>query len=100
MFNPFRFVSDAFRHEYQVRFAIERMDGGVILSLSNDEGAVVARRALSGEQLADETRLRQIVQSIRFGLAIDSGYGVSCLQAISAGQASNEPTLRGAAGGA
>ncbi len=82
MFNPFKFVSESFKDEYQVRFYIERMDGGVTLSLFNEQG-VVARRALSGEQLADEARLQQVVQSIRFGLAIDSGHGADCLLALS-----------------
>jgi len=42
------------------------------------------RRALSGDQLGDPDRLEQIVQSIRFGLAIDSGDGLSGLDRLSA----------------
>jgi hypothetical protein len=93
MLNPFQFVSESFKDEFQVRFSIERMDGSITLSLADERG-VVARRALSSEQLGDLSKLRQTVQSIRFGLAIDSGQGIRCLNQISAG-AANEPLPAG-----
>lgn len=89
MLNPFQFVSESFKDEFQVRFSIERMDGSITMSLANESG-VVARRALSSEQLGDLSKLQQTVQSIRFGLAIDNGQGIRCLNQISA-KAANEP---------
>ncbi|WP_263141274.1 DUF3509 domain-containing protein [Pseudomonas sp. RIT-PI-AD] len=89
MDNPFKFVSDSFKDELQVRFSIERLDGSLTLTLYDEHGAV-ARRALSGEQLSDEQQLQRVVQSIRFGLAIDRGQGISCLDEISK-PAANEP---------
>lgn len=83
MDNPFRYLSDAFKDEFEVRFVIERMDGSLVLVLSDKE-QVRVRRALSGEQLGDPLKLEQVVQSIRFGLAIDSGDGLSELERISA----------------
>lgn len=83
MNNPFRYLSDAFREDFEVRFVIERMDGSLVLVLS-DQDRVQVRRALSGDQLSDPLKLEQVVQSIRFGLAIDSGEGLSGLNRISA----------------
>ncbi|UVE16889.1 DUF3509 domain-containing protein [Pseudomonas sp. LS44] len=82
MLNPFKFVSDSFKDEFLVRFSIGSPDGSATLSLSNQQGTV-AQRVLSGEQLADRAKLEQAIQSIRFGLAIDEGSGVSCLDKIS-----------------
>ncbi|MET1076861.1 MAG: DUF3509 domain-containing protein [Pseudomonas sp.] len=82
MHNPFKFVNDCFKDEFQVRFSIERLDGSVTLSL-HEAGVTVAQRMLSGEQLADPAKLRHRIQSIRFGLAIDRGQGMRCLAKIS-----------------
>lgn len=75
MDNPFKHISDAFKDQFEVRFVIERMDGSLTLTLSNDEGIMV-RRALSGDQLSDPEKLDMTIQSIRFGLAIDHGQGL------------------------
>ncbi|MES2819657.1 MAG: DUF3509 domain-containing protein [Pseudomonadota bacterium] len=88
MHNPFKFVSDCFKDDFQVRFSIERLDGSAMVSLCDAQGTV-AQRLLSGEQLADRVLLRQRIESIRFGLAIDQGRGISGLERIS--QAANEP---------
>jgi hypothetical protein len=81
MDNPFKHISDAFKEEFEVRFVIERMDGSLTLTLSNDQGVVV-RRALSSDQLGDTDKLESTIQSIRFGLAIDHGQGLRGLDAI------------------
>lgn len=83
MDNPFKYLSDAFKDDFEVRFVIERMDGSLVLVLSDNE-RVKVRRALSGDQLGDPDKLEQIVQSIRFGLAIDSGDGLNGLDRLSA----------------
>lgn len=83
MDNPFKYLSDAFKDEFEVRFVIERMDGSLVLVLSDQE-RVRVRRALCGEQLGDPLKLELVVQSIRFGLAIDSGEGLVGLDRISA----------------
>lgn len=85
MHNPFKYISDAFSDQFGVRFVIERMDGSLTLTLSDDQGVVV-RRALSAEQLADGDRLETVVQSIRFGLAIDHGHGLRGLDALVKGR--------------
>lgn len=81
MDNPFKYISDAFRDRFEVRFVIERMDGSLTLTLSNDSGVLV-RRALSSAQLSDPEKLEAAIQSIRFGLAIDHGQGLRGLDEI------------------
>lgn len=83
MDNPFKYLSEAFRDDFEVRFVIERMDGSLVLVLSDGE-QVRVRRALTGDQLGDVQKLEQVVQSIRFGLAIDSGLGYSELERMAA----------------
>ncbi len=82
MVNPFKYVSDSFKDEFLVRFSIGSPDGSAMLSLSNDQGRV-AQRMLSSDQLADVEKLEQVITSIRFGLAIDQGRGLSCLGKLS-----------------
>ena len=84
MDNPFKHISDAFKEQFEVRFVIERMDGSLTLTLSNEQGVVV-RRALSSDQLGDADKLEATIQSIRFGLAIDHGQGLRGLDEIVAG---------------
>ncbi|TRX75550.1 DUF3509 domain-containing protein [Pseudomonas mangiferae] len=90
MDNPFKYVSDSFKDELRVHFSVERLDGSITLTLYDDSGAV-ARRALSGEQMGDEHQLQRVVQSIRFGLAIDRGDGLSCLDELSRPAANESP---------
>ncbi|WP_017937385.1 DUF3509 domain-containing protein [Zestomonas thermotolerans] len=82
MLNPFKFVSDSFKDQFQVRFTIGSPDGSTTLSLLDEHGTV-AQRLLSVEQLSDPAKLEQTIQSIRFGLAIDRGQGLSCLEEMS-----------------
>ena len=78
MANPFKYISHQFKDEFDVRFIVERMDGSLTVLLS-DQSGIVARRRISAEQLSDHEKLKLIVQSIRFGLAIDQGHGSRCL---------------------
>lgn len=72
MFNPFQTLSDAFHEHYRVNFSLESPDGSIMLTLSNAAG-VVAKRLISPAQRNDPKRLENLIQSIRFGIAIDSG---------------------------
>ncbi|MBM7060073.1 DUF3509 domain-containing protein [Pseudomonas sp. UL073] len=92
MLNPFKFVSDSFKGQFQVRFTIGSPDGSTTLSLCDEQGTV-AQRLLSSEQLCDPAKLEQTIQSIRFGLAIDRGQGLSGLDELSKPPA-NEDALR------
>jgi hypothetical protein len=72
MFNPFQMLTDAFREHYRVNFSLESPDGSIMLTLSDSAG-VVAKRLISPAQRNDAKRLENLIQSIRFGIAIDSG---------------------------
>ncbi len=72
MHNPFDQISDAFAPEYRVNLSIERLDGSIMLTLSDDAG-VVAKRLISQTQRNDPTRLQRVIDSIRLGLAIEHG---------------------------
>lgn len=52
MNNPFDQISAAFAPEYRVNLSIERLDGSIMLTLSDDSG-VVARRLISEAQRND-----------------------------------------------
>ncbi len=81
MTNPFDLISDAFAPQYRVNLSIERLDGSVMLTLSDDTGAVV-KRLITQAQRNDPERLRQVIDSIRFGLAIEQGH--SALEILAA----------------
>lgn len=89
MDDPLQYLRDSFKDEWRTRFSAERPDGGLVLTLYDERGAVV-RRALTGRQLGDEREVRRLVRSIRFGLAIDRGQGLACLIEL-ARPAANEP---------
>ena len=72
MDSPFKVLAQAFSQQYQVHFSILNEDGNVLLSLSNQQG-LVARRVISADQRQDPNRLQNLIQSIRLGIAIDSG---------------------------
>ncbi|MDT3720465.1 DUF3509 domain-containing protein [Pseudomonas oryzihabitans] len=80
MDNPFQLIAAAFEHDYRVNFRIERLDGSVSLTLSDDTGIKV-KRLISKQQLHDRTRLARLIDSIRLGMAIDAGQGVTALLA-------------------
>ncbi|MBA1202537.1 DUF3509 domain-containing protein [Pseudomonas capeferrum] len=72
MTNPFDQISAAFAPQYRVNLSIERLDGSIMLTLSNDSG-VAAKRLISQDQRNDPERLQRLIDSIQLGLAIDNG---------------------------
>ncbi|MFG0631157.1 DUF3509 domain-containing protein [Pseudomonas sp. xss_2] len=72
MNNPFDQISDAFAQRYRVNLSIERLDGSIMLTLSDDSG-IVAKRLISQAQRNDPVRLQRVIDSIRLGLAIEQG---------------------------
>ena len=73
MDNPFQIITDTFTPTYRVNLSIQRLDGSIMLTLSNETG-VVAKRMISAEQRNDPQRLKRLVQSIQFGIAIEQGH--------------------------
>ena len=73
MDNPFQVITDTFSPQYRVNLSIQRLDGSIMLTLS-DETGVVAKRMISAEQRNDPQRLKRLVQSIQFGIAIEQGH--------------------------
>ena len=73
MDNPFQVITDTFSPQYRVNLSIQRLDGSIMLTLSNETG-VVAKRMISAEQRNDPQRLKRLVQSIQFGIAIEQGH--------------------------
>lgn len=58
---------------YATSLGPARPDGGRILTLTNDEGEVVLRRVIEGQNLADQQRTEEAVQSIRRDFLIQEG---------------------------
>ncbi|MCK3832459.1 DUF3509 domain-containing protein [Pseudomonas fluorescens] len=73
MDNPFQIITDTFTPQYRVNLSIQRLDGSIMLTLS-DETGVVAKRMISAEQRNEPQRLKRLVQSIQFGIAIEQGH--------------------------
>jgi hypothetical protein len=80
MDNPFQIISEAFQPEYRVNLSIQRLDGSIMLTLSNKTG-VVAKRMISALQRNDPKRLLRLIESIRFGIAIEQGHSAMGLLA-------------------
>lgn len=72
MDNPFQMITDAFHPEYRVNLSIQGLDGGIMLTLSNQDG-VVAKRLISAAQRNDPKKLKRFIDSVRFGIAIEQG---------------------------
>ena len=86
MYNPFQILTDAFQAEYRVNLSLERQGGNIMLTLTNEHG-VAARRMISPAQRNDPVRLQRVIESIRLGIAIESGQKVgSLLCAMTGGQ--------------
>jgi len=92
MNNPFEQISAAFADEYRVNLSIERLDGSIMLTLSNDTG-IVAKRLISKAQRNDPVRLRRVIDSIRLGLAIELGENPMPLLAAMTGEARRFATV-------
>jgi len=74
MHNPFQQISAAFSAQYRVNLSIERLDGSIMLTLSDDDGAIVAKRLISPAQRNDPKRLERLIDSVKFGIAIEQGH--------------------------
>ncbi|AYC31847.1 DUF3509 domain-containing protein [Pseudomonas cavernae] len=70
MDNPFQRLTAAFHRQYRVNFCVERPDGSIMLTLSNDRG-LVAKRLISPAQRNDPQRLRLLIASVRFGIVAE-----------------------------
>jgi hypothetical protein len=81
MDNPFQIISEAFQPEYRVNLSIQRLDGSIMLTLSNETG-VVAKRMISAAQRNEPKRLLRLIESIQFGIAIEQGH--SAMQILTA----------------
>ncbi|WP_263262664.1 DUF3509 domain-containing protein [Pseudomonas sp. RIT-PI-S] len=98
MDNPFQIISEAFQPDYRVNLSIQGLDGTIMLTLSND-GGMVAKRMISPAQRNDPKRLQRLIDSIKFGIAIERGD--SALEMLAAMTESNKrPLLAQAAGNA
>jgi len=85
MDNPFQIITDAFAPDYQINLSIQGLDGSIMLTLSNS-GRIVAKRMISAEQRNDPVRLKRLVQSIQFGIAIEQGQSaMAILEAMTSG---------------
>ncbi|MFD2642123.1 DUF3509 domain-containing protein [Pseudomonas japonica] len=82
MHNPFQQISAAFSARYRVNLSIERLDGSIMLTLSDDDGSVVAKRLISPAQRNDPQRLERLIDSVNFGIAIEQGH--SALEVLAA----------------
>ncbi|NWA92281.1 DUF3509 domain-containing protein [Pseudomonas sp. D8002] len=81
MDNPFQIITDTFAPKYRVNLSIQRLDGSIMLTLSDEDG-VVAKRMISAEQRNDPQRLKRLVQSVQFGIAIEQGHSAMEILAV------------------
>lgn len=72
MDNPFKILTKAFQEDYRVNFSVERLDGSIMLTLSDEDG-LVAKRMIGSAVLKDMHQLERLIQSVRFGIAIERG---------------------------
>lgn len=78
--NPFQMITDTFHPDYRVNLSIQGLDGSIMLTLSNDDG-VVAKRLISAEQRNEPKRLRRLIESVQFGIAIEQGHSAMSILA-------------------
>jgi hypothetical protein len=72
MDNPFQMITDTFHPQYRVNLSIQGLDGSIMLTLSNEDG-VVAKRLISAAQRNDPAKLKRLIESVQFGIAIEQG---------------------------
>jgi hypothetical protein len=90
MDNPFQIISNAFQPDYRVNLSIQGLDGTIMLTLSNEQG-MVAKRMISPAHRSDPKRLQRLIESIKFGIAIERGD--SAMAMLTAMTDSNKPPL-------
>ncbi len=95
MDNPFQLITDTFTPQYQVNLSIQGLEGSIMLTLS-EGGRVVAKRMISAAQRNDPQRIKRLVQSIQFGIAIEQGHSaVAILEAMTNGDSLGLPPPTG-----
>lgn len=72
MYNPFAQISAAFSADYRVNLSIVNLDGGIMLTLSDDSG-IAAKRLIGQAQRNDPLHLQRVIDSIQLGLAVERG---------------------------
>jgi hypothetical protein len=90
MDNPFQLITDAFQPEYRVNLSIQGLDGSIVLTLSNARG-IVAKRLISAAQRNDPRRLKRLIESVQFGIAIEQGH--SAMEILAAMTDDDHPGL-------
>ncbi|MEE4151783.1 DUF3509 domain-containing protein [Pseudomonas viridiflava] len=91
MDNPFQMITDTFHPDYRVNLSTQGLDGSIMLTLSNERG-VVAKRLISAAQRNDPERLRRLIESVQFGIAIERGdSAIKILAAMTDGAALRQP---------
>jgi len=88
--SPLQSIAQAFEADFSINFLIENLEGSVTLVLTDQKGSKI-RRIITAEQLADPARVQRVIDTIRFGLAIDAGQGISVMKALS--EPANDQTL-------
>lgn len=68
MKSPFNTISDVFQPGYSVNFSIEKPDGSILLTLT-DEAGVTVKRFISGGQWRDQQQLERLITSLQLTLA-------------------------------
>jgi len=91
MDNPFQMITDTFHPQYRVNLSIQGLDGSIMLTLSNERG-VVAKRLISAAQRNDPERLRRLIESVQFGIAIECGDSAIKILAAMTDSATLKPT--------
>ncbi|WP_409283676.1 DUF3509 domain-containing protein [Pseudomonas protegens] len=95
MDNPLQLITDTFTPQYQVNLSIQGLDGSIMLTLS-EGGRVVAKRMISAAQRNDPQRIKRLVQSIQFGIAIEQGHSaVAILEAMTNSDSLGLPPPKG-----
>ncbi|TLX55357.1 hypothetical protein DN824_19895 [Stutzerimonas nosocomialis] len=82
MNSPFKLISDVFQPKYRVNFSIEKPDGSILLTLSDDNGVAV-KRFMTAEQWQDQEKLQRLITSLSMSLAIERGDSSSMVAASS-----------------
>lgn len=59
--SPFQLLTEAFQAEYRVNLSLERPDGSIVLTLSNERG-VAAKRLIRPAQLHDLEQLQRMIE--------------------------------------
>ena len=93
MSSPFKKISDVFQPRYSVNFSIAKLDGSILLTLT-DAGGVAVKRFISSAQWRDQQQLERLISSLQFSLAIERGDPAFAATATATATAQTRPTLQ------